>query len=237
MSAWWTASVFDEWLRERAAAAGADAARPARSSASSATPDGVAVVHYAPKDGARRCERARARGDRRRRRQVRGGPAMRARAPSASATSSPTTRSSARPPADRRYDPARCDVYYQGRAVARFLRLGVPARRDDERRHRLGAEGVRPAPGGGARCARRPGSTALRDHPPRGRADPAAADAALGQRARRGAGRRRGRRGGAGLGRGHLLRHAGRPAGGRGGRAAARHRRRARAAAPRASGS
>ena len=54
-----------------------------------------------------------------------------------------------------------------------------------------------------------------RDHPPRGRAHSAEAPEALGQRPRRGAGGRcRGRRG-AGLGRGHLLRHAGRQAGGR----------------------
>ena len=106
-----------------------------------------------------------------------------------------------------------------GPALAGFLRLDLPARRHDERRHRVGAEGVRPAPRRDAGCAKRPGSTGLetirREGAPiplrpmkrwdNGRDVVLAGDAAGRGRAR--------------IRRGHLLRHARRPAGGRGGRA------------------
>ena len=77
----------------------------------------------------------------------------------------------------------------------------------------------------------------LRDHPPRGRADPAASVAAMGQRPQRPACRRCRRRRGAGVGRRHLLRHDRRTVVGRSGRSVPGNRRCAGRCAPRASDS
>ena len=110
----------------------APAARPAPSRHRRATPTASAVVHYRAKGNGRRprrCARARcvigADGALRRWR-AQAIPAPR-RVPSCS----PTTRSSARRAAATAggYDGTRCDIYLSGRALARFLRLGFPARR------------------------------------------------------------------------------------------------------------
>ncbi len=118
--------------------------------------------------------------------------------------------------------------------IAGFLWLGIPARRHRQRRYRFRAQGIF-----AARFRRRfagcRGAWKLRDHPPRGRADPAASVAAVGRRSQRLAGRRCRRCRGAGVGRGDLLRHDRRAVVGGSGRSVPGNRRREGACVPRAS--
>ncbi len=216
--------VFDEWLRERAAASGAQR-RIGRFERITRDADGVSVVHFEQRSSAsvrravghRRSVRARC-DRRRRRRAIRGGAADGAGRRAHRATCSRTTRSCARRPCRRpATTAARCDVYYRGTLSPDFYgwvfphgdTLSVGTGSADKGFSLRSAVGeLRSAAG----LARR------RDPAPRRRADPDEAAAALGQRPRRGAGRRCGRRRRAGLGRRHLLRDGRRPAGGRGGR-------------------
>ena len=115
------------------------------------------------------------------------------------------------------FDGTRCDVYYQGGSRP-ISTLDVPARRDGQRRHRHRAQGLFAARRGGRAAATRPGSDGAETIRREGAPIPAEAAAALGQRPRRGACRRCGGRGRAGVRRGHLLRDARRPARGRSGR-------------------
>ena len=186
--------------------------------------------HARPPWRGRALPREGAAGDRRRRCPLRGGAPGSAALRRRAASSSPTTRSCARREANRAHDGNRCDVVYNGALLAGLLRLGVPARRDDERGHRQRRQGLLAAQRDRGAAAR-VGAGRRRDAAPRGRADPAQAAAALGQRPRRAARRRRRRRGGAGLGRGHLLRDVRRPAGRRGRSTLSRQRRGARPAA------
>ena len=129
---------FDEWLRERAAAAGAErATRHVRAHRARRRRHRRRALRAAP-SGRRAGSRARPHGDRRGRRHVRGG------APEVpGAERMPYVfayHEIVRAPRGRRgrlRRRPRCDVYYQGHAVARLLRLGLPARRHRQRRHRL----------------------------------------------------------------------------------------------------
>ena len=207
--------VFDEWLRERAAAAGAKRRT------------GLFRRFERDEDGDRSCITRNARPTARRRKTVRaraligadGALSAVARQCLPGADRLPfvfayheIVRS---PPTGSSFDGTRCDVYYRGSLSPDFYGWVFPhgdtvsvgtgsARKGFSLRHSVG--GLREAAGPGR----------LRDHPPRRRADPAAAIAALGRWPQRPAGRRRRRRRGAGVGRGHLLRHGRRPAGRRG---------------------
>ena len=140
--------VFDEWLRERAERGGRGAA------------DGhVRAGRAATRTASRWCTSCRKGGGGRasvRARAVIGADGAKSAVAkqcvqgrrSGSTTCSPITRSSARRRRRRATTRRACDIYYQSAAVAGFLRLDLPARRDDEHRHRVGAEGLR-------RCARR----------------------------------------------------------------------------------
>ena len=145
--------VFDEWLRERARARTARCAAPARSrSLSSQDDDGTSVVHYL----AARRHHHRGEGvpatrsgagassvptvpDRNVAREAQG-----AEVPIARATCSRITRSCAR----RRSQALRATTArvatssIKRRAVARFLRLGLPARRHAQHRHRQRRQGL-----------------------------------------------------------------------------------------------
>ena len=222
---------FDEWLRDRAAAAGANADTGSYERIERDA-DGVAVIALLPHEagtGAEPCARRAVIG-------ADGAKSQVARQEVPGADKMPLR---LRLPRDHQgaeagaagYDPARCDVYLPRQVLARLLLLGVPAWRHRQHRHRLDEEGLL-----AARLDRRAPPDdrprRLRDHPPRGRADPAASRCQVGQWPRRGAGRRCRRRRGAGLGRGHLLCHAGRPARRRGGEATSPPATRARSAAP-----
>ena len=156
-SAWSTASIFDEWLRERAAAAGA-----VRRSGTFETLDRDAGRHGG--------------GPLPRRRPAARSEAVRARSViGADGALSAVGKQAGVPGADRvkhvfayheivrtpaAGGPAAGALRHllPGRALARLLRLDLPARRDDEHRHGLGPQGVL-APGRRRRpCGRRPAS-------------------------------------------------------------------------------
>jgi hypothetical protein len=152
--------VFDEWLRERAAASGASAA-PAPSSAWTRDDDGTAVVHFrARRTGVARARRQRcahvpssaptARARRWRGRRCPGpAHALRVRLPRDRARA-PVPSPRLRRLALRRLLPRH--------ALARLLRLGVPARRHHEHRHRQRRQGLLAAQRHRRGCARPPGS-------------------------------------------------------------------------------
>ena len=121
-SAWSTATPFDEWLRARAAAAGAER-RTGDFQAVERDSDGCAVVRYATGQGWR------SGGDRRGAPAAWWGPTAPAprspsrpsRGPRRPSASSPTTRSSApRATAAAASTAARCDVFYQGKLSPDF---------------------------------------------------------------------------------------------------------------------
>ena len=119
------------------------------------------------------------------------------------------------------------------RTQPRLLRLGVPARRHAQHRHRQRRQGLFAARRH-RHAARGRRHAALRDHPPRRRAAADEAAEALGRRPQRGARRRRRRRRGALLRRRHLLRHVRWPTGRRGGAGVPAHRQDGRAGQRRA---
>ena len=151
--------------------------------------------------------------DRRRRRAVESRHATRCAAPRRCPMSSPITRSSSRPKrAPAHYETDRCDVYYRGTLSPDFYAWVFPHGKTTSVGTGSAHKGF--SLKGAVADLREQMGLDRPDHPPRGRAHSAEAAEALGQWQGRGAGgRRRGRRG-AGLGRGHLLRHARRQAGG-----------------------
>ena len=198
--------VFDEWLRCRAAAAGAE-----RCSGSFETtvsrPDGTAVVHYRPA-GTRAAvpQQLRTRAvigadgavSAVARQAIAGARRMRHVFAYHEIVRSPLT-------TEVCFDGSRCDVYYQGALSPDFYGWVFPHGATTSVGTGTAQKGfsLRRSVAGLRQSA---GLGDSRDLAPRRRADPAAAVAALGQRPRRGA-RRRCRRGGcARLGRGHLLR-------------------------------
>ena len=136
---------FDEWLRERAVAAGAER-RTGTYDRISHDDDGVAVVHFALKDGTGE-QRVRTRvvigADGARsvvaKQCVKGGRSRALRVRLSRDRPVPTERPGVRWLSLRRVLPRH--------VVTRFLRLDLPARRHDEHRHRLRQEGLRSTPG------------------------------------------------------------------------------------------
>ena len=156
---------FDEWLRAARGRRPARCAAPAPSSASSATDDGISVRALPARATARR---AQAHAASVRARCVIGADGARSEvarqmvpgAEQTPSTSSPITRSCARPRAGTPgYDAHALRRLLPRRAVARLLRLGVPARRHHEHRHRQRRQGLLAARRGTAACAQasRPG--------------------------------------------------------------------------------
>ena len=213
---------FDEWLRERAAAP-ARRARNRHVRALRARRRTASRSSALPRRGrqARAGERARPRRHRRRRRAIRRWRARRCRRRAATRLRLRLSRDHPQSPRRR---PAAIDAHAlrclstSGTLSPDFYGWIFPHGDTHQHRHRLArTRAFRcAAPSRDLRAAI--GPRRLRDHPPRGRADPAQAADALGQWPRRPARRRRGRRRRAGLRRGHLLRHGRRPARGRGGR-------------------
>ena len=147
--------TFDAWLRERAAAAGVQCVKAefgeiARDGA------GNPLVRFAPLEA----------GGRGATHEVRTAwssePMGRARRWRGSASPVPRRMRyvaayheivAAPAGAARDYAATRCDVYYEGGAVAGLLRLGVPARGACQRRSRHRTQGLFAAPGRARRCA------------------------------------------------------------------------------------
>ena len=215
---------FDEWLRERAAANGCGAARGTFERIAR-DDDGIAVVHYT------RIARSKPRN---------GHPAtVRARAViGADGRDLAVARQTMR---ERRAAHIPCVFAYHEivRSPRRTMRPGSTARGATSIIRALCRQistagssrmATRPASapvrrGKGFRCvarsarfARQAGLGASRNDPARGRANPVAPAAPVGQRPRRGARRRCGGRGRPGIGRGDLLRHGRGPARRRSGR-------------------
>ncbi|MCK7500869.1 MAG: hypothetical protein MZW92_69840 [Comamonadaceae bacterium] len=200
---------------------------PAPSSASTRDADGIARSCTSAPDGRRRRGRA---------------ASVRARARRSAPTArAPAWRASAMPGAERMpYVFAYHEIvrapdggqrrlrrrraatsYYRGELVARLLRLGLPARRHRQRRRRQRRQGLLAARRGRPTLRQASGLAGCETVRREGAPIPLKPLRALGQRPRRGAGRRRRRRGRAGLRRRHLLRDGRRPLRRRGGRRAA----------------
>ncbi len=215
--------VFDEWLRQRAAEAGATR-RTGRFEGLSRDSEGVRrpSLHRGFRAAAT-CSRPLR--DRRRRRQLRRRPPLReGRGTDAVRLCLSRDRPLAGGWRHRfHFRSGALRRHLRRRPVAGFLQLDLSARRHHERRHRHRPQGIFPA-----RCgwpaARGTGSRRRRDDPPRRRADSVAAVAAMGQRPRCRAGRRCRGRGSAGFRGRHLLCHGGRPPRRRGGGCVVPHR-------------
>ncbi len=221
--------AFDEWLRERAAAAGA-VRRTGQFVELTRDDDGVALVHF------RRSGKAAASSDQRPPMQ-----SVRARVVIGADGAKSVVAAQCIPGANRipyvfayheivrspaaSFDGERCDVYYQGacrrtsmagcfRTAPLPVSAAVPP-----------ARGF-PCAGRSGPCARQPGWRRRRPYGVRARLFPLRPLRRWDNGQRRGAGGRRRRRGRPSLGRGHLLRDGRRPAGRRGGCCVPCHRRR-----------
>ncbi len=222
---------FDEWLRERAAQAGAER-RTGTFEAVERDTDGVALIRYRPgagRSGNRLRTGPRAGRDRRRRRTLGRRQAVcpgRGQDQVCRRLSRDRTHPGQRRPGRFRRRALR--RLLPGRHLPGLLRLGLPARRHDQRRCGHRGRGLL-AQERNHRAASPRRTRARRDPASRGCAHPVDTAEALGQRTRPGAGRRCRRGGGSRFGRRHLLR-AGRRKAGRGrGRHLSLHRRCARA--------
>ena len=199
--------TFDDWLRQRARSAGADL-RLGTFERITRDAEGMAVVHYRVRLG--RAPGACAGRHRRRRRALGRRQAMRAGGGSDSlrgGLSRDHPRAADRERSVCRH-PLRCVL--PGPIVPGFLCVDISPRRDRQRRRGQRSQGFFAARRNDG-TARARESLRRRDDSPRGRAHSHEAVAALGQRPRRGACRRRRRRGGARIGRRHLLCDGGRP--------------------------